>query len=181
MKQIFFALLCFLLLTIEFGNAETKSDTRQCSVCGKIYTKTKYNFCIIDGAPLTDQKLMIVNPVKKEVSLLKSANIANFKNQKTIEEFHNDQLKQNITDNVKLNIYDYEKTMAAINKFWDSDLALTFYLLNYLYQKYPEDLDVMKKLADYYFKMEEYSRASEILEKVENILNQKLEKFETKK
>jgi len=177
--------VCILLLLL---NSFKISADNECPKCQKLFPDN-FNFCPNDRTPL--KKVVIIQPKKMDDTNLNknneqtetSLNNPNFN-------FNNDtniiaiaietKQKSDLKEQVIKGAYDYDKTMTAIKKFFDTDKPLAFFLLNYLYERYPKDYELLKLFAAYYISIEEYDEAQKKLEESEKILNAKIKELEKK-
>lgn len=186
---IFLLILLFNSFSIKANdtNSIAKNDAHvmQCPKCGKKFPNDSFQFCNEDGTRLKKIQFMVVNLKKTGEYGKEDKDIGPAGEQKKqvakqeeikkeIKETIDNEQKEKIKVKVEENTFDYDKTMKAIREYFDKDKKLALFLLEYIYMRYPADVEVLKLYADFLTGIKQYDKAMELYKKAEEIINGRL-------
>jgi len=164
----FMAVLAIYLLVLT----DSRLNAGVCPVCKQVYSDS-YNFCIIDGAPLNKTQIVIVDTPKTKTRLLEKSE-KDYGVAETTRRMQEEEVKTSIKNEVKQNTFDYGKTLKAIRLYFDIDKKITLFLLDYIYERYPEDIEVLKLFSSFYISIDDYGKALKYLDKAEKLIEKKI-------
>jgi len=177
MKKIYLLIIFLIVLNTNILSA----SVMQCPKCGKKFPDDKYQFCTEDGTNLKTLKVMVVNvkqigsPEKgtqnnKEKTEQEKQFIKKEEIKKEISGAIENDEKERIKAKAEENTFDYDKTMKAIREYFDKDKRLALFLLDYIYLRFPSDVEVLKLYAEFQISIKQYDSAMEFYKKAEDII-----------
>ncbi|MBP7654546.1 hypothetical protein KA977_14080 [Candidatus Dependentiae bacterium] len=171
-----FILIVFIVFALQYS-----LWAKYCEVCKKNYSE-KFNFCPVHGKNLRINPTLIkIIPEKKNDNKISEIVKKNIDEDNAVKKIIEDNEKEKLKKELSLNTYDYDKTISLIKLYFDKDKKLAGFLLEYLYELYPEDIELLKIYSSYLLSIDEFDKAQKFLEKAEMIISKKIREKENEK
>lgn len=164
-KIILFFYIIFLSYPLSAGN--------YCPECNIEYD-TNFNFCPIHGNKISQLEVKIL-PVEtsKSINSDEHKKQVDEKERESVSGFYN---RIELLDRIKNHKFDYKALFEISEKYFEKDKKIAYASLEYLYIKYPEDYNVIKLFADYYLSIQNFEKALELYNQIEQMINEKISK-----